>query len=330
MTVVSASITLWSGLELRHLLALQAVHEHGSFHRAAAHLDYTQSGISQQIRALEGIVGERLLERPGGSRPVRLTASGEVVLRHARAVFSQVTAAQADLVALSAGSSGTLRVGAFQSVGAVILPPLMRRLALAHPALRVELTQTTSDDELYKRLAEAELDVGFTMLPAPPGPFAACEIFEDPFVAVAAHGSELLASRRRLSFTDLAALPLVTAQTCRSIGDLTVQARERGIEPNVVYRTDDNGTLLGLVAGGDVVGLAPKLVARTANGSVQTVALDELIPPRRVALTWRADGARSAAREVFVAEVERACATVGLRTDPAAARHRGDDDALSP
>src|ERR687885_400028 len=56
----------WAGLELRHLLALDAVAREGSFGRAAVSLGYTQSAISQQIAALERIVGERLLERQGG------------------------------------------------------------------------------------------------------------------------------------------------------------------------------------------------------------------------------------------------------------------------
>ncbi len=134
--------TQWAGLELRHLLALHAIAEHGSFHKAAAHLGYTQSGISQQIAALERIVGERVLERPGDSRPVRLTAVGEVVLRHARAVFGQISCAQVDIAALRDGKGGALRVGAFQSVGATILPPVLRRLAADRPDLRIELTQT--------------------------------------------------------------------------------------------------------------------------------------------------------------------------------------------
>src|SRR5215813_12790179 len=108
----------WLGVELRHLAALQAVAETGSFGRAAERLGYTQSAISQQIATLERIVGQRLIDRPGGPRPVSLTEAGELLLRHADAIAARLQAAQADLAALDAGDAGPLRIGTYQSVGA--------------------------------------------------------------------------------------------------------------------------------------------------------------------------------------------------------------------
>jgi molybdate transport repressor ModE-like protein len=80
----------WLGVELRHLAALQAIAEVGSFCRAARRLGYTQSAVSQQIATLERIVGERLLDRPGGPRPVSLTEAGELLLRHAAAIVARL------------------------------------------------------------------------------------------------------------------------------------------------------------------------------------------------------------------------------------------------
>src|SRR5438874_5001319 len=101
----------WLGVELRHFAALQAVAEEGTFGRAAQRLGYTQSAISQQIATLEKIVGQRLIDRPGGPRHVSLTEAGRVLLRHAEGITARLKAAQADLAALSAGDAGPLRIG---------------------------------------------------------------------------------------------------------------------------------------------------------------------------------------------------------------------------
>src|SRR3954453_21537283 len=103
------------GVEARHLAALQAIAEERSFSRAAERLGYAQSAVSQQIAALERAVGLPLVERPGGPRPVSLTEAAPVLARHAERVVAGMAAARADLHALAAGESGSVRVGTFQS-----------------------------------------------------------------------------------------------------------------------------------------------------------------------------------------------------------------------
>jgi molybdenum-dependent DNA-binding transcriptional regulator ModE len=80
-----ATVPGWTGIELRHFLALEAVASERSFHGAARKLGYTQSAISQQIAALERVVGHKLIERPGGAQPVlRLTRAGEIDVESGR------------------------------------------------------------------------------------------------------------------------------------------------------------------------------------------------------------------------------------------------------
>jgi DNA-binding transcriptional LysR family regulator len=98
----------WVGVELRHLVALEAVAREGSFRRAAERLGYVQSAISHQIAALESLVGHRLIDRSRGTRPLTLTPAGELLLSHAQVVIAQMRAAQADLSAANGNGAAAL------------------------------------------------------------------------------------------------------------------------------------------------------------------------------------------------------------------------------
>src|SRR5437016_7539325 len=116
----------WSRLELRHLVALDAIAREGSFWAAADALDCSQSAISQQVALLERVVGHRLVERSRGRREVTITEAGRLLLTHAEAIVARLRAAQADFTAYDEGGAGVLRVGSYQSVGQRIVPHLLR------------------------------------------------------------------------------------------------------------------------------------------------------------------------------------------------------------
>jgi molybdate transport repressor ModE-like protein len=197
----------WLGVELRHLAALQAIAEEGSFGRAARRLGYTQSAVSQQIATLERMVGERLVERPGGPRAVSLTEAGRLLLRHAEAIVARLDAARADLDALSEGAVGTLRVGTYQSVGKRLLPTLLRRFRDAWPDVEIRLTESSNDAELLELVERGELDLAFVIYPLLPGPFEVLELMRDPYVLLVPAGSELARRRRPVSPREIARLP---------------------------------------------------------------------------------------------------------------------------
>src|SRR5579859_3115548 len=181
----------WLGLELRHLIALKALAEEGSFGRAAQSLGYTQSAISQQIAVLERIVGQRLVERPGGPKPISLTEAGELLLTHADGITARLRAAQADLGALGAGDAGPLRVGTYQSVGARVLPTLLRSFRADWPKIDVTLVESTDDRELLGLVETGEVDLSFVVYPLPAGPFESVELLRDPYVLLVQKDSPL-------------------------------------------------------------------------------------------------------------------------------------------
>jgi molybdate transport repressor ModE-like protein len=286
----------WTGVELRHLVALDAVARHRSFGRAARELGYTQSAVSQQIAQLERVIGQKLVERPGGPRRVDLTDAGRLLLRHADAIVAQLDAAQADMAALAEGAAGPLRVGIYQSVGARILPALLRRFRQEWPRVEVDVREETDAADLLRLLEHGELDLTFADLPLPEGPFESEEVLRDPYVLIVATSSELAGRELAPPLRELSGVPLIG---WRSTGEPETYLRGRVPDLNVVFRTDDNGTLMGLVAEGLGVAVVPRLVVNPRNPALAVLPFGTRIPPRDIAIVWHRDRYRSAAADAF-------------------------------
>jgi DNA-binding transcriptional LysR family regulator len=297
----------WLGIELRHLAALQAVADNGSFGRAAKQLGYTQSAISQQIAALERIVGQRLIDRPGGPRPVGLTEAGALLLTHAEAINARLRAAQADLEALGAGDAGPLRVGTYQSVGARILPELLRSFTAEWPKVDIRLVESTDDRELLELVERGEVDVSFCVFPLEPGPFEALELMRDPYVLVVPADSPLATREKPPSLREILTMPLISYRSCRTTQRVEERLRMAGQEPEVVFRSDDNGTVQALVAAGVGVALVPQLTLDPADESIAVVELGDRVPPRLIGIAWHSDRQLTTAAHAFVDAARALC-----------------------
>jgi molybdate transport repressor ModE-like protein len=287
----------WLGIDLRHFAALEAVSRTRSFGRAARELGYTQSAVSQQIATLERIVGQRLVERPGGPKRVSLTEAGRLLLIHADAIAARVAAAQADLTSLAEGQAGTLRVGVYQSVGQRILPEVMRRFLGEWPQVGIRVREESSAADLLRLLEHGELDLTFADLPLREGPFEWAEVLQDPYVLLVSASSELAKLDSAPPLREIARLPL--------IGRRTTDEPERFLagrvpELNVVFRTDDNGTLGALVAEDLGAAIEPRLVVDPRDRAVKMLPFGSRIPPRTLVLAWHRDRYRSQAAQAFV------------------------------
>jgi DNA-binding transcriptional LysR family regulator len=297
----------WLGVELRHFAALQAVAAERSFGRAAGRLGYTQSAVSQQIATLERIVGEKLVERPGGPRPISLTEAGELLLRHADSIVARLQAAQADLHALRSGEAGTLRIGTFQSAGARLLPEVMRRFTTAWPAVTVLLSEL-DDAEIEQAIERGELDVGFVLLPVVDAPLETDELLRDPYVLVVPAGSPLATADPLPPLREIAADPLIGFKSDRSLEPVEAAMRGAGVEPSFAFRTNDNGTVQGLVAAGVGNAVMPRLTVDEGDPRVTVRDLGDEVPPRVIAVARHRDRYHSPAARAFVETA------LGLRT----------------
>jgi DNA-binding transcriptional LysR family regulator len=305
-----------SGIEIRHLAALDAVAAEGSFRRAAARLGYVQSAISEQIASLERLVGRRLVERSPGAGAVELTEAGQVLLGHGRAILARIKAADADLSALTEGSAGSLRLGIYQSVGIRILPRLLQRYAVDWPDVRVLPQESPTDAGLFDLVESGELELSFADLPLRDGPFEWVELMRDPYVLLVQAGSPL-AGAGGAGLDDVAELPLIGHWTCRVFPRVEAELRAQGLEPNIVFRSDIIGTVQALVAAGVGSAIIPRLAVDPSDKRTAMIQLDSRMPvqPRKIALFWHRDRRRSPAALGFVEAAKTICNQVTAELD---------------
>jgi DNA-binding transcriptional LysR family regulator len=246
-------------LDPRRLLTFREVARHRSFSRAAEALALTQPAVSQQIRALEVQLGERLIERrPGG---FALTATGELLFIHAEALSERLHLAESQIGESLAEGRRRLRLGAFPSALATLVPTAIAELQSAVAELEVNVVQG-STDELVSRVRDGRLHVALCFQDATVPrreheDTRRHDVLDEPMVA-ALGPSHRLATRVRIRLSELAGDPWTAATPDGLIYRACVAA---GFEPRIHYLTADPLAIAGLVGGGLAVSLTPRLLA---------------------------------------------------------------------
>jgi DNA-binding transcriptional LysR family regulator len=283
-------------LEMRHLIALDTVARVGTFGRAAEALGYTQSAVSQQIASLERLVDGKVFDRPGGPRPVELTPLGRRLLDGARDLLGRVDAIDHDLQRFRGGEVGRLAVGTFQSMSATVLPLVVARLRADHPDVELAVTESDVDEELDTGLERGELDLSFVVGDRGPA-FETVHVLDDPFVVVARPGQF---PDGPVPIAALADQPLVGqhANSCQLLNEAGL--RERGLEPDYVFRSNDNGTVAAMVRSGLGVAVLPLLCVEPDDPRTALHLLDPPMEDRRIGMAWRSGRTLAPAAERFI------------------------------
>jgi DNA-binding transcriptional LysR family regulator len=245
-------------MDPRRVLTFRAVAHQRSFSRAARELALSQPSVSNQVASLEREIGARLLQRePGG---LRLTREGEILLEHADAIAERFQLAGAQLAAAAQGERSRLRIGAFPTALAALVPAAIARVRQQYPDTQVTVDEGSDDLPARVRSGELHLAVDFqdTAEPRrePPG-VERRDLFSEQF-SVALAPDHLLAERLELRLADLRDEDWTAATT----DGLIVRAcRAAGFEPNLVSITRDQLAIRALISRGLAVTLVPQLLA---------------------------------------------------------------------
>ncbi|TYL52035.1 LysR family transcriptional regulator [Nocardioides sp. BGMRC 2183] len=289
-------------IDLRRLEALVAVHRTGSVSAAAAALHYGQPTVSHHLRRLEAETGSVLLQRVG--RGVRLTPDGVLLARRGEEVLGLLERAEAELTAANQLRTGTVRLAAFPSGAATLVPAAISLLATRHPGLTLDLIEA-EPPEATELLRAGAVDLGLTFAypdqptgvanPADSG-VTAETLFGDTLHLVTSDAAQL-GPGSATSPTPLGHLAtrrwITGCERCRS--ELLHLCDAAGFIPEIAFASDDYVAVQALVASGVGVtvlpGLAleahrnPGVVTRRVAGGVRHVQLASYgAPPRPAAV----------------------------------------------
>ena len=271
-------------LNPQRLVVLRALAERGSFTAAADALCYTQSAISQQIAALERETGAALIERD--RRRARLTEAGVLLLAHADAILGRIAHAERDLVAYVEARAGRLRLAAFESAGAALVPAAVDTFHRRHPGVELNVVQM-EPEEAAAKLENRELDLAvvYDLEPATGAlgeDLELTRLLDDRYTAVISKRHRL-AARRSVRLSELAEevwINTTERDLCHEI--ILGACRAAGFEPQVVFEVDEIATSQALVARGVGVTLLPHLALGSRHRDVAVVSLGSAAPVRRI------------------------------------------------
>jgi DNA-binding transcriptional LysR family regulator len=261
----------------------------GSLTAAGEALGYTQSSVSRQVSALEQATGVALFDRL--PRGVRLTEEGRCLLTHAEAVLERMRAAQHALEALRDLDAGRLRVGAFDTADAALVPRALAAFRAAHPRVALSVVEGVTSIQLG-RLQNGEIDVAvISVYPHQTLDTSHLDLhhlLDDPLLVALPTGHSL-AHGRVLRLAELAGERWIEGfpEGSEALVEACLRA---GFRPRIDFGVREWPAKQGFVAAGLGLALVPLLAAGATRPDIVLCPLHPDDAPIRTvhAATWRA------------------------------------------
>ncbi|MBF6544198.1 LysR family transcriptional regulator [Nocardia brasiliensis] len=271
----------------------------GTVRAVAQAANLSPSSVSQQLAVLEAETRTRLLERTG--RRVRLTPAGLLLARRARALLDHMGTVEAELRGLGDEPVGLIRLGAFQSAIHSMCVPAVRRLAVSHPHLEVELHELEPHESMRAlRVGDADIIITTTdFVEQPLGPdIDIVPLATDPIVLVLPPGRSARGPADLAAYADE---PWAFDMPKSYMANLATRlCRESGFEPRVVCRFSNYLLTLQHVEAGLSITLLPGL-AVDPRYQVTTRELSSPVTRTITAVIRRGAPPRSAVHTVLAA-----------------------------
>lgn len=270
--------------------------EAGSFTAAARALRVSQPTLSVAMRKLEEELGTTLLQR--SAKGVTLTATGEVLMRHARHTLQTLELAREEIHALESEPRGRFTLGVHESLAAYLLPGFMARFLEKYPGIALSMWNGPSRD-VMRAIVAREVDLGLVVNPESHPDCVVQPLFDDRVELVV---SSALRRRFARPIPELfESRPLIYVPVIRQAQYLLGALGKLGIEPRHLACSSME-LVKSLVLDGVGVGILPMRVATygVASGRLVPVAPELPFFDDRIALVRRFDLHRTTAAKILL------------------------------
>lgn len=288
---------------VRQLEYVVAVADLLSFRGAAEACGVSQPALSTQVREVEQRLGLSLFER--GRAGVSVPAHARPVIDAARRAIRAVDDVADAATDLKGELVGSVRVGVIPTMAPYLLPTLVRELRRRHPRAEPLLTEERTDD-LVRRIALGELDIGLLASPVPGEGLEVVEVAVDRF-DLAMPADHPLAGEGSLPAGVLAGLPVLLLEDGHCLRDQAIDVCATvGADTGHAIQGTSLTTVCQMVSAGGGVTLLPasarEVEARPGSGLV-TRPLRDPRPHRVVVLAWRATSPLAPLYRTFAAAI---------------------------
>ncbi|WP_304413537.1 LysR family transcriptional regulator [Nocardia sp. BMG51109] len=295
------STDLLRDISLTQLRYFVRAAERESMTRAAEDLYVAQSAVSSSVAHLERELGVQLFIRQH-AKGLILTAAGRELLLSTRQILTSLAESLETIAGEAQAFTGILQVVCFSPLAPFYLPAVLSGLKVAHPALDVHVSEADAIEvaqQLETGKAEIALTYDLALTDA-----VDREVLAEirPYVALPA--GHLLAQRNTaVHLAELADDPMILVDLPYSRDYFTGVFTERGLQPNIQYRSSSYETVRAMVAGGHGYSLLhqrPATDSTYGGGRVAALPIADDVVPLRVVVAALHSVRRSQRARAFV------------------------------
>lgn len=288
-------------MEFQQLKYFCAIADTGNFSRAAEQCQVAQPSLSQQILKLESDLGTKLFDRLG--RGIRMTEAGRAFLPHARSILSQLDTARSSVQDKFADARGSVSVGVIPTIAPYLMPRYASTFATQYPQAKLRILEDKTPD-LIEALRSLSIDFAILALPLRQKDFQLFPILTEPLYAVlpAEHPR---AGAKAITLRDLRGESFVMLRDGHCFRDLSIDACNRArIAPRIAFESDQFGSVLGLVAAGIGVSIAPEM-ALDPNAGCAYVPLSDPRATRTITAALLHGRSFNHVQQAFLSQIRR-------------------------